>query len=172
MPSNPKMCVSVISLIFVKNNFLLDKYVAIYGTHLRRKPAKCWVWSVALFGAETCTLRKVDQKYLESYGVLCWRGKEKIGWTHCLKNKEVLHRVKKKRNILNKYLGKKGRLAGFDISFGGLLKHVFEEKVEGTKRRGRECKRLLGDLRKIIIYWNLKDEALDLKVWRIHFRRN
>ena len=104
MPPYPKICVSVISVSFVKNNFFLDKYVAIYGTHLKKKPAKCWVWNVALFGAETCTLRKADQKYLESYGVLCWRRKEMIVWSHCVKNEEVLHRVKEKRNILNKSL--------------------------------------------------------------------
>jgi len=80
----------------------LDKYVAIYGTHLKKKSAKCCVWSLALFGAETCALRKVDQKYLESYGMWCRRRKEKTGWTHCMKNEEVLHRVKEKRNILNK----------------------------------------------------------------------
>jgi len=53
-----------------------------------------------LFGVETCALRKVDQKYLESYGMWCWRRQEKTGWTHCMKNEEVLLRVKEKRNIL------------------------------------------------------------------------
>jgi hypothetical protein len=28
---------------------------------------KCYIWSIALYGAETWTLRKVDQKYLESF---------------------------------------------------------------------------------------------------------
>jgi hypothetical protein len=71
MPRNPKICVSVVSVSYVKNNFFLDKYVAIYGTRLRKKPAKCYVWSLALFGAETCTLGKADQKCLESYGIWC-----------------------------------------------------------------------------------------------------
>ena len=71
MPRNPKICFSVIPVSFVKNHFFLDRYVAIYGTHLRNKPDKCCVWSLDLFGAEMCTLRKVDQKYLESYGMWC-----------------------------------------------------------------------------------------------------
>jgi hypothetical protein len=29
---------------------------------------KCYIWCVALYGAETWTLRAVDQKHLESYG--------------------------------------------------------------------------------------------------------
>jgi hypothetical protein len=34
--------------------------------HLRNKLVKCYIWSTALYGAETWTLRKGDQKYLES----------------------------------------------------------------------------------------------------------
>ena len=28
---------------------------------------KCYIWSIALYGAETWTLRKIDQKYLENF---------------------------------------------------------------------------------------------------------
>ena len=34
---------------------------------LRKKPVKCYIWSIALYGAETWTLRAVDQKNLESF---------------------------------------------------------------------------------------------------------
>ena len=33
---------------------------------LRKKLVKCHIWSIALYGAETWTLRAVDQKQLES----------------------------------------------------------------------------------------------------------
>jgi hypothetical protein len=33
---------------------------------LREKLVKCYVWSIALYGAETWTLRAMDQKHLES----------------------------------------------------------------------------------------------------------
>jgi hypothetical protein len=32
---------------------------------LRKKLVKCYIWSIALYGAETWTLRTVDQKHLE-----------------------------------------------------------------------------------------------------------
>jgi len=38
----------------------------ILDLNLRKKVAKCYIWSIALYGAETFTLQKVDQKYLES----------------------------------------------------------------------------------------------------------
>ena len=31
---------------------------------LRKKLVKCYIWSMALYGAETGTVRAVDQKYL------------------------------------------------------------------------------------------------------------
>ena len=34
---------------------------------LRKKLVKCYIWSIALYGAETGTLRAVDQKHLESF---------------------------------------------------------------------------------------------------------
>jgi hypothetical protein len=45
---------------------------------LRKKLAKCYIWSIALYGAETWSLRKLDQKYLESFEMWCWRRMEKI----------------------------------------------------------------------------------------------
>jgi hypothetical protein len=40
---------------------------------LRKKLLKCYIWSMALYGAETWTLRAADQKHLESFEVWCWR---------------------------------------------------------------------------------------------------
>jgi hypothetical protein len=35
--------------------------------NLRKKLVKCYIWSIALYSAETWTVQKVDQKYLESF---------------------------------------------------------------------------------------------------------
>jgi hypothetical protein len=45
---------------------------------LRKKLVKCYIWSIALYGAENGTLRAVDQKHLESFEMWCWRRMEKI----------------------------------------------------------------------------------------------
>jgi hypothetical protein len=37
------------------------------GLNLRKKLFKCYIWSTALCGAETGTVRRVDQKYVESF---------------------------------------------------------------------------------------------------------
>jgi hypothetical protein len=35
--------------------------------NLRNKLVKCYIWGMALYGAETWTLRAADQKYLENF---------------------------------------------------------------------------------------------------------
>ena len=37
-----------------------------FDLELRKKLVKCYIWRTALYGAETWTLRAVDQKRLES----------------------------------------------------------------------------------------------------------
>jgi len=46
--------------------------------NLREKLVKCYIWSIALYGAETWTLQAADQIYLEIFEVWCWRRMEKI----------------------------------------------------------------------------------------------
>ena len=67
--------------------------------NLRKKLVKCYVWSMALYGAETWTLRATDQKHLEIFEIWCWRRMEKIFWTDHVRNEEVLLRVNEQRNI-------------------------------------------------------------------------
>ena len=62
---------------------------------LRKKLVKCYIWSMTLYGAETWTLRAVDQKHLESFE-MCWRRME-ISYTDRVRNEEVLLRVKRIR---------------------------------------------------------------------------
>jgi hypothetical protein len=49
---------------------------------------------------------KADQKYLESFGMCCWRRIEKISRTDRVRN-EVLHRDKEEMNILLRTCNKK-----------------------------------------------------------------
>ena len=78
------------------------------GLNVRKKLVKCYVWSTALFGADTWTLGKVDQKYLECFEMWYWRKMEKVSWTDHVRNEEVLLTVKGERNILHTI--KRGRL--------------------------------------------------------------
>jgi hypothetical protein len=54
--------------------------------NLRKKLVQCYIWSIALYGAETLTLWKIDQKYLESFEMWCWRRMDKTSWTDRVRN--------------------------------------------------------------------------------------
>ena len=45
---------------------------------LRKKLVKCYIWSVALYGAETWPYGAEDQKHLKSFEMWFWRRMEKI----------------------------------------------------------------------------------------------
>jgi len=142
---------------------------------LRKKLVKCYVWSTALYGAETWTLRAVDQKHTESYEIWCWRRMEKISWTVHVRNEEVLLRVKEQRNILHEIRKRKANWIGHILSRNCLLQQVIEGKIQGgtevTGRQGRRRRKLLDDLKERREYSHLKEEALDRTMWIARFGR-
>jgi hypothetical protein len=98
---------------------------------LREKLVKCYIWSVALCGAETGTVGAVDQKQLESFEMWCWRRMEKIIWTDHVRNEEVLLRVKDQRNILHEISKRKTYWIGHILRRNCLLQRVIEGKIKG-----------------------------------------
>jgi len=136
---------------------------------------KCYVWSIALYGAETWTLRAVNQKHLESFEIWCWRRMEEISWTDHVRNEEVLLRVKEQRNILYEISIRKANWIGHILRRNCLLQRVTEGKIQGgievTGRQGRRRRKLLDDLKERRGYSHLKEEALDRTVWKARFGR-
>jgi hypothetical protein len=123
-----------------------------------------------LYGAETWTLRKVDQKYLESFEMWYWRRLEKISWTDSVRNEEVLQRAKEERNILQTTKRRKANWISYILHRNCLLKHVIEGeievRIEVKERRERRRKQLLDGLKETREYWKFKEEVLDCTLWR------
>jgi len=95
---------------------------------LRKKLVKCYIWSIALYGAETWTLRAMDQKHLERFEMWCWRRMEKISWTDHVRNEDVLFRVKKQRNILHEIRKRKANLIGHILRRNCLFNELLKER--------------------------------------------
>jgi hypothetical protein len=137
---------------------------------LRKKLVKRYVWSIALYGAETWTLRAVDQKNLKSFEMWCWRRMKKVSWTDHVRNEEVLLRVKEQRNILHEIREWKANWIGHFLRRKCLLQRVVEEKIQGeievTGSQGRRRRKLLDDLKERRGYSHLKEEALVRTMWR------
>ena len=101
---------------------------------------------------------------------------EKISWTNHVRNEEVLLRVNEQRNILHEIRKRKVNWIGHTLRRNCLLQQVIEGKIKGqievTRRQGRRRKKLLDDLKDRRGYCQLKEEALDLTVWRNRFGRD
>jgi hypothetical protein len=142
---------------------------------LRKMLVKCYIWSIALYGAENWTIRSVDQKHLESFETWCWRRMEKISWTDHVRNKDVLLTVKEQRNILHEIRERKVNRIGHILRRNCLLQRVIEGKIKWgidvIGRRGRRHRKLLDDLKKRKGYSHLTEEAMDRTMWSARFGR-
>ncbi|KAJ4447314.1 hypothetical protein ANN_09318 [Periplaneta americana] len=76
-----------------KKKHLLEK-------ELRKRLMKCFVWSIALYGAETLALRRSEGKRLEAFEMWIWRRMERVKWTDRIRIEAVLERVVEERMIL------------------------------------------------------------------------
>jgi hypothetical protein len=118
-----------------------DTFCQQIGLNLRKKLMKCHIWSTALYGAVNWTLRKVDQKHLESSEMWCWRRIDKIGWTDRVRNEDVLRRVSEERNILHTIQRRKNNWIGHILRRNCLLKHIIEGNTGGrSKGKARKKK--------------------------------
>jgi hypothetical protein len=96
---------------------------------LRKKLVKCYIWCIALYGAETWTLWAVDQKHLGSFEMWSWRRME-ISWAYHVRNEEVLLRVDEQRNILHEISEQKANWIDHILHRNCLLQWVIEGKIK------------------------------------------
>jgi hypothetical protein len=80
------------------------------------------------------------------------------------------------KNILQIIKRRNADWIDHNLHMNCLLKCDIERKIEGvievTERRGRRRKKLLDDLKEKRGYCKLKEEALDLTLWRSRFGRD
>jgi hypothetical protein len=53
-----------------------DLFTSKMDLELRIKLVKCYIWGIDLYGAETWTLRAVDQKHVESFDAVLEKDEE------------------------------------------------------------------------------------------------
>jgi hypothetical protein len=102
---------------------------------------------------------QIDQKYVESFEMWCWRRMEKIMWTDRVNNEAV----KEERNILHTIRRWKANWIGHILRS---LSRIIEGQITGTRMRGRRRKQLLDDFKEARRYWKLKEEAQDRTLCR------
>jgi len=84
-----------------ENVEFLNCLVSVITNYVRCRLEIKFVWNVALYGSECGALRKLDQKYKESFELRCWGRMEKFTWSDGGR-KEGLQIVREGRNIILK----------------------------------------------------------------------
>ncbi|KAJ4428359.1 hypothetical protein ANN_24378 [Periplaneta americana] len=112
---------------------------------LRKRLVKCFVWSVALYGEGTWTLRRNKEKRIEAFEMWMWRRTVRVKWTDRIRNKIVFEKVSEERMMLKLIRKRKRNWLGL------WLKRIIDdiricESYAETKRKveNRKDWRLLG----------------------------
>ena len=106
---------------------------------LRKKLVKCYICSIALYGAESWTLWAVDHKHLNGFEMWCWRRIEKISWTDHVRNEDVLLESRSRGISYMKYVnGRRTGLVTFCVEtafYNWLLKEKYKGDRSNRKTR-------------------------------------
>ena len=133
---------------------------------IKKKIVKTIVWTVALYGAETWTLKEEDIRRLNALEMWIWRRMEKISWTDKKTNEEVLRMVGEKQQLVDRIITRKKNWLGHVMRGEGLLKEVIEGRMDGKRPRGRKRKGMLDCLIGDETYQKIKRMAQDRELWR------
>ena len=127
----------------------LDKEETLFTSKLNlnvsKKLVPCCILSIAFYGVDTWTLRKMDQNYRES-SEMFRRSIERNSWTDRAIS-EMIQKIEKGLKFLNTTKQRKDNWTGQIFHRNFLLKHAIEGKIEGTGRRRRRCKQLLDGIK-------------------------
>ena len=132
---------------------------------VKKKMVKTLIWSVALYCAESWTMKTDIVRRLEAFEMWIWRRMERIPWTEKKTNEDVLKLVEEERTLVGKILTRKKNWIGHVLRGNGLLKEVMEGRMEGKRPRGRKRIGMLDELKESG-YSDMKRKAENREEWR------
>ena len=134
-----------------------------FEKELRKRLLKCFVCSVALYGAETWTLRRNEQKRLAAFEMWIWRRMERVTWTEKIKNAVVLERVGEGSIMLELIKKRKRNLRRRNC----LLKKALEGMVNGKRVHSRRRYQMIDNIMVNGLYVDTKRKAEKRVHWRM-----
>jgi hypothetical protein len=98
---------------------------------INKKLTKTYIWSVAIYGSETWTLGKNEERVTNAFETLCWRSMLKIKWTHRIMNDEVFQRAKEGRSLLKILKNRRHLWIGHTIRHNEFVVNILEGAISG-----------------------------------------
>ncbi|KAG1672188.1 Nuclear receptor subfamily 2 group E member 1 [Nymphon striatum] len=151
---------------FMKRKELLIKNISLY---LKKRLVKSLIWSVALYGSETWTIRVDERSKLEAFEMWVWRNMLKIKWSDKISNEDVLKLVDEERAMMGTIHKRQRKWIGHILRSENMLRDVMEGHVMGRRQRGRQRIKMLDGMKDGKSYAELKEESQDRNTWRDHF---
>jgi len=100
---------------------------------LKNKLIKVLIWSVALYGAETSSLKKAEIQRLEPLEMWLWRNMLNIKWTDKMPNWVVLQQAEEEKCLIVKITERQKTWVGLLdmlLKSGNLLQRVTEGRIQ------------------------------------------
>ena len=97
--------------------------------NLGKKPVMCYIWRIALYGAETWTFQKIDQKYLESFRCGTGKGSRRSVGQIVWKGRIILlYSTKDERNTLDTTDIRKADWIGHNMRINCIINTLLKER--------------------------------------------
>jgi hypothetical protein len=102
----------------------------------RKKIIKSCIWSVALYGSETWTLGKNEERVINAFETWSWRRMLKIKWTDRITNGEVFQRATEERLLLKMFKNRRHSWIGHTIRYNEFVVKILEGAISVKKAVG------------------------------------
>ena len=107
---------------------------------------KAMVFPVVMFGCESWTIKKAEQKRIDAFELWCWRRSLQVPWTTSRSNQSILKEINPEYSLKGLMLKLKPQYFGPLMQRAGSLEKTLMLRVEGKKRRGRQKMRWLNGI--------------------------
>ena len=103
---------------------------------IKNRVLQTFVWPVILYGSESWTLNAETRKNIEAAKMWFYRRMLKISWVERVTNDEVLNRVQKERQPLQRIEHGQNKFLGYIIRKEAIEDLCLNRKIPGKKARG------------------------------------
>ena len=110
------------------NSILTSKQIT---NKLKMRIARCYVYSILLYGSESWTLNKMMEDKINAFEMWAYRRMGHISWKEKKTNKAVLEKLGMKQDLLNEVKTRQLKYFGHIKRHDSLLKNILEGRVEG-----------------------------------------